>query len=325
MDHLDNGDPSVTPEDEPDEPTEPDESGKRSLKDRSADLKARYEQTRRTLEEQAGVLREKNATARIAFEAYDRDKRHAGALLAGGLAYRLFIWLVPMALVIASLLGVISRVSDSSVEEVAKRAGLAAALTATVAQAASDTGNSSFFLLVIGLWAVLWSGKSVVKALRLLSGVAWQMPPGRFVRSWLASAAFSALALLLLIGPAYLQFLYRGPFIADLIVWTATPLLLGPAFAAGFAWLPHPDDVRWTSLLAGGWLLAFGLQILRIGTAVYFAGRLDRVDDLYGALGVATVFMLWLFIIGRLVVAGMALNAERWRALHPTPPEGADL
>jgi uncharacterized BrkB/YihY/UPF0761 family membrane protein len=301
-----------------------DEADKRSLKDRSAELKARYEQTRKTLEQQAGILREKNATARIAYEAYDRDKRHAGALLAGGLAYRLFIWLVPMALVISSLIGVISRVSDATTEEVAKRAGLAAALTATVAQAASDTGNSSFVLLLIGLWAVLWSGKSVVKALRLLSGVAWQMQPGRFTRSWLASAAFSALALLLLIGPAYLQFLYAGPFLADLVVWIGTPLLLGPAFAAGFAWLPHPEGVRWTSLLPGGWLLAFGLQILRIGTAVYFAGRLDRVDDLYGALGVATVFMLWLFIIGRLVVAGMALNAERWRALHPTDSPSTD-
>jgi uncharacterized BrkB/YihY/UPF0761 family membrane protein len=308
-----------------DDGPEPLDSSKRSLKDRGAVLKSRYDQTRRRLEEQAGILREKNATARIAFEAYDRDKRHAGALLAGGLAYRLFIWLVPMALVIASLLNVVARVADSSTEEVAKRAGLAAALTATVAQAASDTGNSSFVLLVIGLWAVLWSGKSVVKALRLLSGVAWQMSPGRFTRSWQASAVFSVLALLLLVGPAYLQFLYAGPIFTDLLVWVVTPVLLGPAFALGFAWLPHPEGVRWTALLPGAWLLSVGLQLLRIGTAVYFAGRLDRVDDLYGALGIATVFMLWLFIIGRLTVGGMALNAERWRALHPTPPAGADL
>jgi uncharacterized BrkB/YihY/UPF0761 family membrane protein len=46
---------------------------------------------------------------------------------------------------------------------------------------------------------------------------------------------------------------------------------------------------------------------------VYFAARLERVADLYGAIGLATVFMVWLFLIGRLVVAAMALNAERWR------------
>ena len=34
----------------------------------------------------------------------------------------------------------------------------------------------------------------------------------------------------------------------------------------------------------------------RVVTIVYFAGKLDRVDDLYGALGVASVFLAWLFI-----------------------------
>ena len=36
---------------------------------------------------------------------------------------------------------------------------------------------------------------------------------------------------------------------------------------------------------------------LRIVTIVWFANRLDRVDDLYGALGVATVFLACLFIV----------------------------
>jgi uncharacterized BrkB/YihY/UPF0761 family membrane protein len=53
---------------------------------------------------------------------------------------------------------------------------------------------------------------------------------------------------------------------------------------------------------------------MQIATSVYFAGRLGRVEDLYGAIGLATVFMVWLYVIGRLVVAAMALNAERWRA-----------
>jgi uncharacterized BrkB/YihY/UPF0761 family membrane protein len=53
---------------------------------------------------------------------------------------------------------------------------------------------------------------------------------------------------------------------------------------------------------------------MRVATSVYFAGRLERVSDLYGAIGLATVFMVWLYLVGRLVVAGTALNAERWRA-----------
>ncbi len=58
--------------------------------------------------------------------------------------------------------------------------------------------------------------------------------------------------------------------------------------------------------------MAVGFAALRIVTIVWFANRLDRVDDLYGALGVATVFLAWLFIVARLLVAGASLNATLW-------------
>ena len=64
----------------------------------------------------------------------------------------------------------------------------------------------------------------------------------------------------------------------------------------------------------GRFLVALGFGILRIVTIVWFSNRLDRVDDLYGALGVATVFLAWLFIIARLLVAAISLNATLWHA-----------
>jgi uncharacterized BrkB/YihY/UPF0761 family membrane protein len=285
-----------------------------TLRERSEELRARADETRRTLEQQAKVLRRKHESVRIALEAYDRDRRRAGSLLAGGLAYRLFIWLVPAALVVASTFGVIADLSSRDPEEVAESAGLAAALAASVARAAQETGNASFVLLLIGLSAVLWAGKSVVKALRLLAGVAWQIRPERLTHSLRNSIAFSGLALALIALPVLLRPLYAGAFLLDLLVWIVTPVALTPAFALGFAWLPHPDGLRWTAFLPGAALLAIGLQLMRIATSLYFVGKLDRVDDLYGAIGLATVFMVWLFLIGRLVVAAMALNAERWRA-----------
>jgi uncharacterized BrkB/YihY/UPF0761 family membrane protein len=39
---------------------------------------------------------------------------------------------------------------------------------------------------------------------------------------------------------------------------------------------------------------------------------------------VATVFMVWLYLIGRLVAAAMAVNAERWRSGdHEEDPRAA--
>ena len=77
--------------------------------------------------------------------------------------------------------------------------------------------------------------------------------------------------------------------------------------------LPHAEDTPWTAFLPGAIVLAVGADLLRIVTQVYLAGRLGRVDDLYGALGVAAVFMAWLYLVARLLVASFAVSATRWR------------
>ena len=78
--------------------------------------------------------------------------------------------------------------------------------------------------------------------------------------------------------------------------------------------LPHAEDAPWTAFLPGAIVLAVGADLLRLVTQVYLAGRLGRVDDLYGALGVAAVFMAWLYLVARLLVASFAVSATRWRA-----------
>jgi uncharacterized BrkB/YihY/UPF0761 family membrane protein len=285
-----------------------------SIRERAEQLRTRADETLRTVEQRAEAMRRKHASVRIAFRAYERDRRSAGSLLAGGLAYRLFIWLVPAAFVLVSTVGLIADLSPSDPEDVAKTLGLAAVLAATVARAAEDAGGASIALLLVGVWALVWSGRSVVKAARLLAGVAWQIEPGRLTHSLRASAAFSGIMLGILALPLLLQPLYGGAFVLDLIVWVATPIAVTPLFVWVFTWLPHPDGLRWIAFVPGAALLAIGLQLMRIVTSVYLVARLERVTDLYGAIGLATVFMVWLFLSGRLVVAAMALNAERWRA-----------
>jgi uncharacterized BrkB/YihY/UPF0761 family membrane protein len=295
---------------------EREQSHPRGLKARKAALVARADLARRLAEERAEALRQHHATVRLAYDAYDHDRRQAGALLAGGLAYRLFLWLLPVSLVAATVIGLIGDISSLPTEQVADRSGLPAALTTVVARAAADAGRGLIPLLVLGLWAMLWAGKAVVKALRLLAAVSWQMRPGPMSHGIRAALSFTGLGLALMASPIALRPLYGGPFLVDVLVWLLEALAAVPLFAWLFSFLPHPEGVGWIDLLPGGALLSVGLQALRVATAVYFVGRLDRVDDLYGALGIAVVLMVWLFILGRLVVAAMSLNAARYRAAH---------
>jgi uncharacterized BrkB/YihY/UPF0761 family membrane protein len=73
--------------------------------------------------------------------------------------------------------------------------------------------------------------------------------------------------------------------------------------------LPHPPDLRIRDVLPGALLFAVGSLLLAVFARVYLAGRIDRANDLYGAIGLATVFLLWLFLLARSIIGGFELNA----------------
>jgi uncharacterized BrkB/YihY/UPF0761 family membrane protein len=58
--------------------------------------------------------------------------------------------------------------------------------------------------------------------------------------------------------------------------------------------------------------VAIGIQALHLFVAFYLAPRLGRSSELYGSLGAATVILLWLYIIARLLTFSAFLNAHLW-------------
>jgi hypothetical protein len=46
-----------------------------------------------------------------------------------------------------------------------------------------------------------------------------------------------------------------------------------------------------------------------LATVHYFADKIDRVDDLYGSIGIAIVMLLFLFLLARTLVVAQFLNA----------------
>ena len=73
--------------------------------------------------------------------------------------------------------------------------------------------------------------------------------------------------------------------------------------------------------LPGALLFGIGIEALRLVTAVYLVGKLSRISDLYGSLGLAVVILGWLYLIGRLVVTGCMLNASLAYGRLPTGAE----
>ncbi|MGH2825400.1 MAG: YhjD/YihY/BrkB family envelope integrity protein [Actinomycetota bacterium] len=298
-------------------PTSPAPTGKKGrgrLSNRVKDARASIDVRKRTLLERAAREREKHESVRALFHLFEEDKGRGGGLLAGGLAYRLFIWLLPAALVASSLLRLVSDLGGESPSSTAKDLGMGAAVTTSVNRAATQTGRAAPVLLVVGLVIMLWAARGVLKALRLVSAIAWEMGPAPLrspIRPTLATAG------LLIVFPVYgiaVGPLYGGSLAGDVVatLLAITGMVAIVTWATGT--LPRPDGVGRLDLVPGAILFAAGIEALRLATTLYFANKLERVDDLYGALGLAAVFMTYLYLLARLAVVSLMANAAMWRS-----------
>ena len=290
-------------------PLEPEKKGRKGLGNRVRDARATIDVTKRTLRERADRERDKHESVRTLFNLYDEDKGRGGQLLAGGLAYRLFIWLLPAALVASSLLRLIAEIADKSPSTTAEEMGMGGAVAASVNSAVVQTGRAAPILLVIGLVIMLWASRGVLKAMRLVSALAWHLSPAPLpsqIRSTLATAGtLSVLALYsLVVAP-----LYRGSLGSDVIATVVAIAGMGAITTWAASTLPRPDDVGWFYLIPGAILFSVGVEALRLAVSLYFGPKLERVDDLYGSLGFAAVFMAYLYLVARLAVLGLMANA----------------
>lgn len=250
---------------------------------------------------------------RIAADLYERDRRFAGALLAGGLAFRIFLWLLPFALLGVTALGFVSTRLRDSAESLAHDVGMSAALAGTVAQAVRSSASGRLGLFLLALVLVLWAGRSVVRALRVVHALAWQT--GRPTRSsFLDSVVFLGWTAVVMAIPFLARPLYAGSFPTDVLAWVAVGAAVSAAALWGEIVLPRAEGVRWTWLVPGALVFGLGIEGLRIATSVYFADKLARSMSLYGSLGFTVVFLVWLYVIGRLIVAGASLNAALWES-----------
>ncbi|MDA0167418.1 YihY/virulence factor BrkB family protein [Solirubrobacter ginsenosidimutans] len=265
------------------------------------------------------TLRQRSTLVDAALEAGDLDRRRAGSLLAGGIAFRIFLWLLPAALAAAALIGLVRPTGGASPERVAKSLGLAASVASTVGQATRQSDQSAATLLAIGLVLMLSASMSLVKALRIAHVLAWEEPVGRPTRlprdAVICSAAIGALVA----TETLVTYLRHQDGAPSLLLILASFAISGGCWLGLSLLLPHAD-AKWRALLPGAALFAIGYAVLHIATQYYFAPKLTRAPALYGSLGTAATLLLAIFLISRIIVASAFLNATLWRR-NGTPDE----
>jgi uncharacterized BrkB/YihY/UPF0761 family membrane protein len=250
--------------------------------------------------------RERHATVDVGFRVATLDRRAAAMVLAGGIAYRVFFWLLALSVLLGGVLGLCD---PDGVESELAAHGYAAWATSAVVEITRSADGNEWWLLLVGAWLLLWTGYTCTKALVLAHAAVWDLHPPAVRKPLRASLIFSACVMCFIAAMAAARWLREDNDGAGLF---ATMLVFAIPF--GF-WLvlsralPHRAE-RWLELAPGAALFAVGLQAMHLFTVYFLSAKLGNATELYGILGIVTTILFWFYLAGRLVIAAATLNAS---------------
>ena len=100
--------------------------------------------------------------ADLVVAALERERLAAAGLLAGGLAYRLFFWLVPLGLVFASVLSFWVDEDRVGLQDAARNFGISGAATQSAMKAIAEEHHARWYFLIAGIVLLVWFGIGVI-------------------------------------------------------------------------------------------------------------------------------------------------------------------
>jgi uncharacterized BrkB/YihY/UPF0761 family membrane protein len=262
------------------------------------------------LAERAQAERGRHRSVDAVFEMADRDGEVGGGIIAGALAYRLFIWLLPLALVAVAGLGIAADAGSESPEQAAKSVGIEGLVSSSISNAA-DSPNR-WYALLIGIPVLIWATRSVLRVLIGAHRLIW-------TDARKAAPKPKLIPTLLLLG-VFLGFGVVSGVASAVRAWSSGPgvvvTLVAVLFYAGL-WLfvsvrlPH-RGTHWTALVPGAIVFGLGIEVLQVVVAYFITPYAIAKQGTYGALGVAAGLLVGLFLVSRLIVAAAVVNATLW-------------
>ena len=256
--------------------------------------------------------RQSNHMVDAGFHFYERDLGAGGGVLAGALAFRLFLFVVPYVFVVITVFGSAADLQNESGQDAARTAGLTGLIGKSIADAQRQTSGTKIISIVAGLFALVFAARAVVKTLRAVHALAWRVPLTRLRNSTRAAALLVAIVFgVSLVATGVSKVRSERPGIG-LLLGLSLIVVWGAAWL-GISWLlPHAKDIPWTALIPGSLLFGLIVWLMHLLTVFYFARKISHASETYGAIGSAIGILLALYLIGRAMSASATLNATLW-------------
>jgi uncharacterized BrkB/YihY/UPF0761 family membrane protein len=263
----------------------------------------------RIVREQIEEARSRHASVDIGLATVERDSEIGGGLLAGALAYRLFVFLLPLAVFLVVGLGLYADATDQSTDEAARELGLTRVVAREIGGAASDSAR--WWVLVASIPVVAYAVTQLFRAVSIVHGLAFERT-GRVVRLRPRAIGLFSLAVLGQIASSSLV-----GALADSVGGALVGVIVGVLVVTGI-WLgasalfPH-GTATIQDRLAGSLLYGVGTLAISLFNVLVIGWLIEERQDSYGALGVAAALLFSMYLTGRLIVTAAVLNATIWR------------
>jgi len=276
----------------------------------SARARAHAETARITAERlaaRADAERRRHGSVDAAFEMVDHDSEVGGGIMAGALAYRLFIWLLPFSLVAVAGLGFAAEANSETPEDTAQWTGLGGIVSSSVASSASSSAR--WYALFIGIPLLVYATRSLLRTLIVTHRLVWTDMRGAVPKPTLPSTLLLLLALLVYFFVTGLANLARGwSPTGGLLVTLLVPIVYAALWLLVSERLPHRNASR-RDLLPGAVLFGLGIEVLQVVSAYFIAPQAESRQGTYGSLGIAAALLLGLFFISRLLIGTAVVNS----------------
>ena len=246
-----------------------------------------------------------------------RFGRLNGSVLVGHIAYRTFMWLIPLLLVAIGLLGY-GAAQGIDMVQYGHDVGLDEELLETTSE---QTGSVGINIVLVALFGLVLATRSLLRAMFFVYAQAWEVKPRLPRRSMRAIGMTIVGAVVMLLVTALTNALAgNGPLLfvgAALVGMAVTAVVL-----LVMSWfLPHRATTI-LQLIPGIVMAVIGVVLISLIGGLYFPQRLSSASETYGTIGFTLVFLFFLWLWAYLLVGSAFVNAvwcDHEEILHGRP------